>query len=67
MNLYTPGVVRSYPVLASTWMTMRLLHVWLRYESLSVLYSIAERSCSAYIPKRKQRVGSNKSGKGEGL
>ncbi|KAI3781608.1 hypothetical protein L2E82_11626 [Cichorium intybus] len=35
--LSTPGVVRSYPVLASTWMTMRLLHLWLRYQSLSVL------------------------------
>ncbi|KAI3780314.1 hypothetical protein L2E82_10291 [Cichorium intybus] len=33
----TPGVVRSYPVLASTWMNMRLLHLWLRYQSLSVL------------------------------
>lgn len=35
--LSTPGVVRSYPVLASTWMIMRLLHLWLRYQSLSVL------------------------------
>nr|GEU68849.1 hypothetical protein [Tanacetum cinerariifolium] len=35
--LSTPGLVRSYPVLASTWMTMRLLHLWLRYQSLSVL------------------------------
>ncbi|KAI3711279.1 hypothetical protein L2E82_41254 [Cichorium intybus] len=33
----TPGVVRSYPVSASTWMTMRLLHLWLRYRSLFVL------------------------------
>ncbi|KAJ9548965.1 hypothetical protein OSB04_021508 [Centaurea solstitialis] len=35
--LSTPGVVSSYLVLASTWMTMRLLHLWLRYQSLSVL------------------------------
>ncbi|KAI7730023.1 hypothetical protein M8C21_019974 [Ambrosia artemisiifolia] len=35
--LSTPGLVNSYPVLASTWMTMRLLHLWLRYQSLSVL------------------------------
>ncbi|KAI3771180.1 hypothetical protein L6452_02339 [Arctium lappa] len=35
--LSTPGVVTSYLVLASTWMTMRLLHLWLRYQSLSVL------------------------------
>ncbi|KVI11419.1 Protein of unknown function DUF647 [Cynara cardunculus var. scolymus] len=35
--LSTPGVVTSYLVLASTWMAMRLLHLWLRYQSLSVL------------------------------
>ncbi|XP_076882570.1 protein root UVB sensitive 5 isoform X3 [Bidens hawaiensis] len=35
--LSAPGLVNSYPVLASTWMTMRLLHLWLRYQSLSVL------------------------------
>ncbi|KAL5742560.1 hypothetical protein ACOSP7_029292 [Xanthoceras sorbifolium] len=35
--LDTPGLVRSYPVLASTWLSMRLLHLWLRYQSLSVL------------------------------
>ncbi|KAF1883842.1 hypothetical protein Lal_00038334 [Lupinus albus] len=35
--LDTPGLVKSYPVLFSTWMSMRLLHLWLRYESLSVL------------------------------
>lgn len=27
----------SYPVLASTWMGVRLLHLWLRYKSLSIL------------------------------
>ncbi|XP_041023013.1 protein root UVB sensitive 5 isoform X3 [Juglans microcarpa x Juglans regia] len=32
-----PGLFRSYPVLALTWMSMRLLHLWLRYQSLSVL------------------------------
>ncbi|GAB4833965.1 hypothetical protein Ancab_032213 [Ancistrocladus abbreviatus] len=35
--LSTPGLVASYPVLASTWMGMRLCHLWLRYQSLSVL------------------------------
>ncbi|OIW01178.1 hypothetical protein TanjilG_10339 [Lupinus angustifolius] len=35
--LDTPGLVKSYPVLLSTWMSVRLLHLWLRYESLSVL------------------------------
>lgn len=33
----TPGLVRSYPVLSLTWMSMRLLHLWLRYQSLSAL------------------------------
>ncbi|KAG8500746.1 hypothetical protein CXB51_004138 [Gossypium anomalum] len=33
----TPGLVRSYPVLVSTWASMRLLHLWLRYLSLSAL------------------------------
>ncbi|GMY25491.1 protein root UVB sensitive 5 [Fagus crenata] len=35
--LETPGLVKAYPVLALTWMSMRLLHLWLRYQSLSVL------------------------------
>ncbi|XP_059667981.1 protein root UVB sensitive 5 isoform X2 [Cornus florida] len=35
--LATPGIVASYPLLALTWMTMRLGHLWLRYQSLSVL------------------------------
>ncbi|KDP24458.1 hypothetical protein JCGZ_25022 [Jatropha curcas] len=35
--LDTPGLVKSFPLLASTWMSMRLLHLWLRYLSLSVL------------------------------
>nr|XP_048320606.1 protein root UVB sensitive 5 isoform X2 [Ziziphus jujuba var. spinosa] len=35
--LDTPGLVRSYPILAITWMGTRLLHLWLRYQSLSVL------------------------------
>ncbi|KAK4834582.1 hypothetical protein QYF36_025162 [Acer negundo] len=35
--LDTPGLVRSYPVLGSTWLSIRLLHLWLRYQSLSVL------------------------------
>ncbi|XP_024030029.1 protein root UVB sensitive 5 isoform X2 [Morus notabilis] len=35
--LDTPSLVRAYPVLALTWFGMRLLHLWLRYQSLSVL------------------------------
>ncbi|XP_057982011.1 protein root UVB sensitive 5 isoform X2 [Malania oleifera] len=35
--LATPGLVTSYPVLALTWISIRLLHLWLRYQSLSVL------------------------------
>ncbi|XP_057512559.1 protein root UVB sensitive 5 [Actinidia eriantha] len=35
--LDAPGVSASYLLLGSTWMTMRLLHLWLRYQSLSVL------------------------------
>ncbi|KAK8563878.1 hypothetical protein V6N13_005900 [Hibiscus sabdariffa] len=35
--LDTPGLVKSYPVLVSTWASMRLFHLWLRYLSLSAL------------------------------
>ncbi|MED6168655.1 Protein root UVB sensitive 5 [Stylosanthes scabra] len=35
--LDTPGLVKSYPVISLTWLSIRLLHLWLRYESLSVL------------------------------
>ncbi|KAK6290641.1 hypothetical protein POUND7_002182 [Theobroma cacao] len=35
--LDTPDLVKSYPVLVSTWGSMRLLHLWLRYLSLSAL------------------------------
>ncbi|KAI9392493.1 hypothetical protein POPTR_006G099700v4 [Populus trichocarpa] len=35
--LDTPDLVKSFPLLTSTWMSMRLLHLWLRYQSLSVL------------------------------
>ncbi|XP_022767717.1 protein root UVB sensitive 5 isoform X2 [Durio zibethinus] len=35
--LDTPGLVKAYPVLVSTWASMRLLHLWLRYLSLSAL------------------------------
>ncbi|GAB2250036.1 hypothetical protein Droror1_Dr00013395 [Drosera rotundifolia] len=35
--LGTPGLLPSYPVFVLTWMGMRLLHLWLRYQSLSVL------------------------------
>ncbi|GMN59575.1 hypothetical protein TIFTF001_028669 [Ficus carica] len=45
--LDTPGLVRSYPVLALTWFGMRLLHLWLRYQSLSVLQFNTVRSCIA--------------------
>ncbi|XP_063948680.1 protein root UVB sensitive 5 [Daucus carota subsp. sativus] len=35
--LDTPGFLTSYPVLVLTWTSMRILHLWLRYQSLSVL------------------------------
>ncbi|XP_021744784.1 protein root UVB sensitive 5-like [Chenopodium quinoa] len=35
--LDTPGLVSSYTALLSTWTSMRLLHLWLRFQSLSVL------------------------------
>ncbi|GLT77620.1 hypothetical protein SLA2020_491880 [Shorea laevis] len=35
--LDAPGLFKSYPVLSLTWMSTRLLHLWLRYQSLSVL------------------------------
>lgn len=35
--LDTPGLVSSYVALLSTWMSMRLFHLWLRFQSLSVL------------------------------
>ncbi|XP_058763762.1 protein root UVB sensitive 5 isoform X2 [Vicia villosa] len=35
--LDTPGLVKSYTVISSTWLCIRLLHIWLRYKSLSVL------------------------------
>ncbi|XP_075510241.1 protein root UVB sensitive 5-like isoform X2 [Primulina tabacum] len=37
LALDTPGISSSYPVMALTWLGMRLLHLWLRYFSLSVL------------------------------
>ncbi|KAL0338197.1 UNVERIFIED_CONTAM: protein root UVB sensitive 5 [Sesamum angustifolium] len=37
LALDTPGISSSYPVLASTWLATRLLHLWFRYLSLSVL------------------------------
>ncbi|KAK4742573.1 hypothetical protein SAY87_000574 [Trapa incisa] len=35
--LDTPGLVKSYPLLVLIWTSMRLLHLQLRYQSLSVL------------------------------
>ncbi|KAK7373934.1 hypothetical protein VNO80_07356 [Phaseolus coccineus] len=35
--LDTPGLIKSYGVLSLTWLSIRVLHLWLRYESLSVL------------------------------
>uniref|UniRef100_J3KWA9 Protein root UVB sensitive 5 n=1 Tax=Oryza brachyantha TaxID=4533 RepID=J3KWA9_ORYBR len=33
----TAGIKSSYSTLASTWLSIRLLHLWFRYQSLSVL------------------------------
>ncbi|KAK9716005.1 hypothetical protein RND81_06G205400 [Saponaria officinalis] len=35
--LDAPGIVKSYPALVSTWTGLRLFHLWLRFQSLSVL------------------------------
>ncbi|XP_010553119.1 PREDICTED: protein root UVB sensitive 5 isoform X2 [Tarenaya hassleriana] len=35
--LDTPGVVKSFPILSLTWLSVRLVHLWLRYQSLIVL------------------------------
>ncbi|KAL9247023.1 hypothetical protein vseg_020494 [Gypsophila vaccaria] len=35
--LDAPGIVSSYPALVSTWTAVRLFHLWLRFQSLSVL------------------------------
>uniref|UniRef100_A0A7C9E456 Protein root UVB sensitive/RUS domain-containing protein n=1 Tax=Opuntia streptacantha TaxID=393608 RepID=A0A7C9E456_OPUST len=35
--LDTPGLVTSYPALLATWTSMRVFHLWLRFQSLSVL------------------------------
>lgn len=32
-----PGIQTSYAMLTFTWLSVRLLHLWLRYQSLSVL------------------------------
>ncbi|RRT38704.1 hypothetical protein B296_00048253 [Ensete ventricosum] len=32
-----PGIQASYSLLVFTWLSMRLLHLWLRFQSLSVL------------------------------
>jgi hypothetical protein len=35
--LATPQLLTSYPEVALTWMGLRLLHLWLRYQTLAVL------------------------------
>ncbi|GFY82364.1 root UVB sensitive protein [Actinidia rufa] len=52
--LDAPGVSASYLLLGSTWMTMRLLHLWLRYQSLSVL------QFNSYKPQACSNTGKNR-------
>ncbi|KFK24653.1 hypothetical protein AALP_AA8G007700 [Arabis alpina] len=33
----TPGLVKSFPFVSLTWTSVRLVHLWLRYQSLAVL------------------------------
>lgn len=33
----TPGLVKSFPFVSLTWTSIRLAHLWLRYQSLAVL------------------------------
>ncbi|CAN4106074.1 unnamed protein product [Withania somnifera] len=37
LALDTPGISKSYPTLALTWLSVRVLHLWFRYQSLSIL------------------------------
>ncbi|XP_060202338.1 protein root UVB sensitive 5 isoform X1 [Lycium barbarum] len=37
LALDTPGISKSYPTLALTWLSVRILHLWFRYQSLAVL------------------------------
>ncbi|KAH0739577.1 hypothetical protein KY290_038282 [Solanum tuberosum] len=37
LALDTPNISKSYPTLALTWLSVRILHLWFRYQSLSVL------------------------------
>ncbi|KAL8526683.1 hypothetical protein ACS0TY_015766 [Phlomoides rotata] len=37
LALDTPGISSSFPVLTSTWLGVRILHLWFRYLTLSVL------------------------------
>nr|POE58513.1 protein root uvb sensitive 5 [Quercus suber] len=50
--LETPGLVKAYPVLVLTWMSMRLLHLWLCYQSLSVLqFDTINLKCARMLVK----------------
>lgn len=33
----TPGLVKSFPFVSLTWTSIRIVHLWLRYQSLAVL------------------------------
>lgn len=33
----TPGLVKSFPFVSLTWTSIRIVHLWLRYQSLVVL------------------------------
>lgn len=35
--LDTPGLVKAYPAILATWTSLRLFHLWFRFQSLSVL------------------------------
>ncbi|XP_011624841.1 protein root UVB sensitive 5 isoform X1 [Amborella trichopoda] len=35
--LATPGLMKSYTTVTCIWLSMRILHLWLRYQSLNVL------------------------------
>ncbi|CAH2074615.1 unnamed protein product, partial [Thlaspi arvense] len=37
MIIDTPGLVKSFPFVSLTWTSIRLVHLWLRYQSLAVL------------------------------
>ncbi|WVZ72192.1 hypothetical protein U9M48_020691 [Paspalum notatum var. saurae] len=52
----TAGVKSSYLTLALTWLSVRLVHLWLRYQSLSVLKFRTVRCLTQIINLKRARI-----------